>query len=266
MFFPLSDDDRLLVKPAYVTWTLVGLNLLFYFLQTTNPQFGLGYAAIPAEITTGKDLVAPVAVQLGSVQEGTAQVVEIPQAPGPTPIQLTLLTAMFMHAGIMHLGGNMLFLWIFGDNVEHRFGHLPFLIFYLASGLAASFAQIALNPDSVIPTLGASGAIAGVLGAYLVLFPRNQVKAFFLYTVISVPAFLVLAMWAVTQFIGGYGSIFGSAARGQMGGVAYMAHLGGFVTGVAVALLFRRKLPAEPDTILRRHYARDPRTRRLWQK
>ena len=264
MFFPLSDDDRLLVKPAYVTWTLVGLNLLVFLLQASSPEFTLGYAAIPAEITTGEDLVAPVAVQLGSVRGGTAQMVKIPQAPGPRPIQLTLLSAMFMHAGLMHLGGNMLFLWIFGDNVEHRFGHLPFLIFYLASGLTASFAQIALDPDSVIPTLGASGAIAGVLGAYLVLFPRNRVNAFFLYTVISVPAFLVLVMWAVTQFIGGYGSIFGSAARGQMGGVAYMAHLGGFGAGVAVALFYRRRLPAEPDTILGRNYTHDPRTRRLW--
>ncbi len=264
MFFPLSDDDQLLVKPAYVTWTLVGLNVLVFLLQMSNPQFTLGYAAIPAEITRGQDLVGMVPVQVGSVQDGTAQMVELPQAPGPSPIQLTLLTAMFMHAGIMHLGGNMLFLWIFGDNVEHRFGHLPFLIFYLASGLAASLAQIALNPDSVIPTLGASGAIAGVLGAYLVLFPRNRVYAFFLFTVISVPAFLVLAMWAVTQVIGGYGSIFGAAGVSQTGGVAYMAHLGGFVAGVVVAMFYRRKLPAEPDTVFGRHYARDPRTRRLW--
>lgn len=264
MFFPLSDDDRLLVKPAYVTWTLVGLNGLVFLLQTVSPQFTLGYAAIPAEITRGQDLVAPVAFQLGSVQGGTAQVVEIPQAPGPRPIQLTLLTAMFMHAGFLHLGGNMLFLWIFGDNVEHRFGHLPFLIFYLASGLMASFAQIALKPDSVIPTLGASGAIAGVLGAYLVLFPRNRVYVFFLFMVISVPAFLVLILWAATQLIGGYGSIIGLASRGEMGGVAYAAHLGGFAAGVAVALFYRRRLPAEPDTVFGRHYARDPRTRRLW--
>jgi membrane associated rhomboid family serine protease len=264
MFIPLSDDDRLLVKPAFVTWTLLGLNVLVFLLQASNPEFTLGYAAIPAEITTGQDLVSPVAVSLGSAHGGSPQWVEVPQAAGPSPIQLTLLTAMFMHAGLMHLGGNMLFLWIFGDNVEHRFGHIPFLIFYLASGLTASFAQIALSPDSVIPTLGASGAIAGVLGAYLVLFPRNRVYTFFIYTVISVPAFLVLVMWVGAQLIGGYGSIFGSKALGETGGVAYMAHLGGFVAGVVVALLYRLWLSAEPDTVLGRQYRRDPRTRRLW--
>lgn len=264
MFIPLSDDDRLLVKPAYITWTLVALNLLVFLLQASNPEFTLGYAAIPAEITTGQDLVEPVTVSFESVQGSAPRWVEVPQAAGPSPIQLTLLSAMFMHAGLMHLGGNMLFLWIFGDNVEHRFGHLPFLIFYLASGLTASFAQIALSPDSVIPTLGASGAIAGVLGAYLVLFPRNRVYTFFIYSVISVPAFLVLALWVGAQLVGGYGSIFSSEAAGDTGGVAYMAHLGGFVAGVVVAWIYRQRLPAEPDTLLSRQYTRDPHTRRLW--
>jgi membrane associated rhomboid family serine protease len=197
------------------------------------------------EIVKGVDLVDTVGVRAGP------EVVEIPQAPGPVPIYLTLLTAMFMHGGWGHLGGNMLYLWIFGDNVEHRFGSLRFLIFYLASGLAATIAQIAVAPLSVIPNLGASGAISGVLGAYLVLFPRNQVMAVFLFRIVSIPAVFVLGLWAVTQFFAGMGSL-GNA--GVTGGVAYAAHIGGFIAGVVAGVVARIMLKTEPQTPFRRIY------------
>jgi membrane associated rhomboid family serine protease len=140
---------------------------------------------------------------------------------------------MFMHANWLHLLGNMLFLWIFGDNVEHRIGHVTYAVFYVAAGLVASFAQILVNTDSVIPTLGASGAIAGVLGAYLVLFPGNRVLVILLRFPVWVPAIVAIGMWAVLQVVGGFG------ATGEGGGVAYMAHIGGFVAGVGGGLLFR---------------------------
>ena len=256
MFFPISDDDRKLIKPAYVTWILLGLNILVFLIQVNDPRFTYSYAAVPAEITGNVDLVEPVDIKVSS-----REVVQIPQLPGPWPIQLTLLTSMFMHGGIMHLAGNMLYLWIFGDNVEHRFGHVAFLLFYLGSGLAASLAHIALSPDSVIPTLGASGAISGVLGAYLVLFPRNRVYAIFFFRIIPVPASVVLIMWAITQFIGGFGSVTGSS---DVGGVAYAAHIGGFVAGVAFAMYYRTQWPEEPHTVFQRRYGQDPQARLWW--
>lgn len=256
MFFPLSDDDRSLAKPAYVTWLLLALNVLVFLYQLSSPDFTTGWSAVPAEIVSGRDLVGVATIDLAN-----GQIAEVPQTPGPSPIQLTLLTSMFMHAGLMHIGGNMLFLWIFGDNVEHRFGSLRFLLFYLVGGIAASAAQIATNPQSVIPTLGASGAISAVLGAYLVLFPHNRVNAFFFFRIISVPAFLVIVMWAVTQFINGIGSF---AVSAQTGGVAYAAHIGGFVAGLAMALVFRARMSREPDSALARAYLRDPNDRRWW--
>ena len=245
MLFPISDDDRHLLRPAYVTIVLVVANVLLFFYQLLHPEFTYAYSVIPLEIVKGVDLVEPVLMRSGG------QLVEIPQAPGPTPIHLTLLSAMFMHGGWAHLGGNLLYLWIFGDNVEHRFGHLRFLIFYLASGLAASFAQIATDPGSVIPNLGASGAISGVLGAYLVLFPRNRVMAVFFFQIISIPAIVVLGFWGVTQFLSGMGSL---GNTGATGGVAYAAHVGGFIAGIAAGLFARVALKQEPDTVFRRIY------------
>lgn len=254
MFFPISDDDRRLVRPAYVTWALVALNIAAFLYQMANPMFTYGYSAVPREITTGEDLQQAVLLEVAP-----GKGVEIPQQPGPTPIQLTLLTAMFLHGGFSHIAGNMLFLWIFGDNVEHRFGSVRFLLFYLASGIAASFAQIATDPGSVIPTLGASGAISGVLGAYLVLYPHNRVHAIVFIYVISLPAFTVIGMWAVTQFINGYGSLFVSQ---QTGGVAYAAHIGGFIAGVIAGLIARRTMPEEPQSPFRVIVQGDPRWRR----
>lgn len=255
MLFPISDDNRGVSGPALVTFVFLGANVLVFLYQLANPSFTYGWSVVPAEITTGVDFVEPVLISVGG------EAVPIPQEPGPTPIYLTLISSMFMHGGWGHIGGNMLYLWIFGDNVEHRFGHVRFILFYLISGLVASAAQIATDPQSVIPNLGASGAISGVLGAYLVLFPRNRVNAVFFYRVMTVPAIVVIGMWAVTQFVSGMGSI---AVTEQTGGVAYMAHIGGFVAGVVMGLISRFTMKEEPDSVLYRQYRDDRHTRKWW--
>lgn len=247
MLFPLSDDDRNLVGTAWVTIILFVLNGAVFFYQLANPGFTAGFCAVPYEITHGVDLVKDQIVRLDG------ESLTIPQAPGPAPIYLTLFSAMFMHGGWMHLGSNLLYLWIFGDNVEHRFGGLKFLAFYLISGIAASFAHIALAPESFIPTLGASGAISGVLGAYLVLFPRNQVMTIFFYRVVSIPAILVLGLWGVTQIFAGYGSL---AEVGTKGGVAYAAHVGGFVAGVTAGIVARLFMKREPANAFKKIHDR----------
>jgi membrane associated rhomboid family serine protease len=146
----------------------------------------------------------------------------------------TLLTSMFLHGGLMHLGGNMLFLWIFGDNLEDALGHVGFLLFYLACGVGADYAQLMANPDSTIPTVGASGAIAGVMGGYLLLFPKARVDVLVIFIiffrVFAVPAWLMLALWFGIQLFSSVGSDLSS------GGVAYWAHAGGFVIGLVLAL------------------------------
>ncbi len=255
MFFPISDDDRHLMRPAYVSISLLLINVLLFLYQLGNPEFTMAWSVIPAEITSGKDLVGPYYVGERVMQN------QINHVAGPTPIYLTLLSSMFMHGGWMHLGGNMLYLWIFGDNVEHRFGSGLFLIFYLASGLLASAAQIVLGPDSIIPNLGASGAISGILGAYLVLFPRNKVNAIFFFRMISVPAVVVLGMWIAMQLFQGYGTL---ESVGEAGGVAYAAHIGGFVAGVVFGLAARALMKGEPDSGFKRHYESDAGVRRLW--
>lgn len=230
---PLTDENERGTGPAFVSLAIIAINVaVFVFLQGAGAtqagfEFTYGFAAVPYEITNNVDLVEAVPITIGG------EPVLIPQMPGPTPIWLTLLTAMFMHGGWLHLGGNMLFLWIFGDNVEHRIGHGLYLVFYLFAGIVASFAQILTDVGSVIPTLGASGAIAGVLGAYLVLFPANRVLVLLLRFPVWVPAIVAIGMWAVLQVIGGFG------ATTEGGGVAYMAHIGGFVAGVAAGLVFR---------------------------
>ncbi len=257
MLFPISDDDQEVNQIAWVTNVILVLNVFVFLIQMSNPAFTYGWSVIPKEIVTGIDLIGPAAIGLPD-----GQIAEVPQAPGPPIIYLTLLSAMFMHGGFGHIAGNMLYLWIFGNNVEHRFGHGMFLLFYLSAGLVSSLAQIATGPDSVIPNLGASGAIAGVMGAYVVLFPYNRVNAVFLYHIVTVPAIIVLGMWIAMQLVSGYGSI--AATSTSTGGVAYMAHIGGFVTGVIVALLSKPMIPQEPDTVLSRQYHRDPQAHRLW--
>lgn len=233
MIIPIGDDDRRLTGPAFITVGLVVANLLSFFLWQgagANEVAMYGWTVIPAEITSGIDLVQTQYV------EANGETVPVPQAPGPTPVYLTVLSAMFMHGGYAHLFGNLLYLWIFGDNVEHRLGSSRFFGFYLLCGVAATLIQVALIPDNVIPNLGASGAIAGVLGAYIVFFPKNRVHALVIYVIVSVPAIVAIGMWVGLQFLSGYGAIM---ATQHLGGVAYGAHIGGFVTGAGVAGLVR---------------------------
>lgn len=226
MLFPIGDDNSERHSTPVVTYALIGVNVLFFIYQVTHPAFTYGYSYIPAEIANGRDLVGTFTVGGGRVE----------LFPGPVPVYLTLLFAMFMHGDLMHIGGNMLYLWIFGDNVEDRMGKTRFLIFYLLCGLLASAAQIVVKPNSLIPNLGASGAIAGVLGGYLILFPRQAVRVLMWGRIAEVPAIMAIGLWGVMQFLGGFGQL---AARGDRGGVAYMAHVGGFVAGIALVFFFR---------------------------
>jgi len=250
MLIPIGDDNQGRLSKPFVVYIIVAINVVVFLLlqqAVMTPEgvyFTYGYSVVPYEITTGIDLKEPVVPrEAGDFRARGQRPIEIPEAPGPSPIYLTLLTAMFMHGGWMHIIGNMLYLWIFGDNVEDNFGHGKFLVFYLVCGLAASFAQIIVDPTSMIPSLGASGAIAGVLGAYLIMFPRNRVRALlplgFIWTVIEVPALVVLGFWIVIQIFSQYTATFSHST----GGVAYMAHIGGFATGVVLCFLFRRKNP-----------------------
>ena len=230
---PLFDENLPGRGIPWVTIGLIAANVaVFLLLQgaTGENTFTYGWSAIPQEITRGVDLTTAQSVSVG----GTAYLV--PEAPGPMPIQLTLLSSMFMHGGWLHLGGNMLFLWIFGDNVEHRAGPILFLAFYLLAGLVGSAAEILSSPASPIPSLGASGAISGVLGAYIVLYPGNRVTAFIFRFLLQVPAWVVLGMWIALQLFNGF-AVTDSAAAG---GVAYLAHVGGFATGLLFGFVLLR--------------------------
>jgi membrane associated rhomboid family serine protease len=240
MLIPIGDDNQGRRTTPVVVYTIVALNVIVFLffqhagLDESGQRFMYGYSAVPYEITHNEDLVRQV------ILPGVGP---IPQAPGPSPIWITILTSMFMHGGWMHIIGNLLYLWIFGDNIEDNFGHAKFLIFYLVAGVAASAAQITVDPDSPIPTLGASGAIAGVLGSYLIMFPRNRVRALlplgFIWTTVELPALVVLGFWIVIQIFSQY-TAFASSSMGK-GGVAYMAHIGGFAAGAVLTLLFRRR-------------------------
>lgn len=239
--FPIGDENEPGRGLAWVTAILIGLNLaVFVLLQGLGAEnaFTTGWSAVPLEITTSTDLVDPVPITVAG------QGYLVPQAPGPVPIQLTLLTSMFMHAGWLHLAGNMLFMWVFGDNVEHRAGPILFLAAYLGSGVVGSLAQIWSEPTSPIPTLGASGAISGVLGAYLVLFPRNRVTVFLFRFVTQVPALAAIGLWIVFQLINGFGAAVISSET--VGGVAYLAHIGGFAAGLVAGFAFRALPSASP--------------------
>ena len=208
---PISDDNSSRKTFPIITYALIALNLLIFFLELTGGEaFILSWSFIPGRFLSN-----------------------------PAGEFITIFSAMFMHAGWIHLLGNMLYLWIFGDNVEDRVGHFKFLLFYLVCGIAATFAQFILSASSNIPNLGASGAIAGVLGAYLLLFPRGKVMMLFFRIITPVPAWVALGFWIILQLISGAGSL---ATAGQTGGVAYMAHIGGFITGMILILPFRTRI------------------------
>jgi membrane associated rhomboid family serine protease len=241
MVLPLGDIEKTRIVPV-ATWVLIALNLAMYVVELDHDDtFQTSFAATPYEITRGIDILQPFPLTIEPDEVDGLMPVKpgnrmIQQGPGPYPIALTILTAMFLHASILHLVGNMLFLWIFGDNVEEVLGTFRYVLAYLTFGVAGSLAQIAAAPDSLIPTLGASGAIAGVMGAYIIWFPHNRVRVLFFNFLTEMPAFLVIGAWILIQIAGGYGSI---GNLGKVGGVAYLAHIGGASAGLVLALLFR---------------------------
>lgn len=217
---PLRDENPTRTTP-YIVYILIAVNVLLYLYNgnlgphSRNPL--AGFELVPAELFTGRDIGAPT----------------------PVVPWLTIFTSMFLHANLLHVAGNMLYLWIFGNNIEDVLGHFKFLVFYLICGLGAALAQVLTNPLSPIPMVGASGAIAGVLGAYLALFPRAKIMSlvflFFFVQVVALPASVVLGIWFLLQLLNGL--LLGS---GMMpgGGVAYAAHIGGFVAGLALIYIF----------------------------
>jgi membrane associated rhomboid family serine protease len=242
MVLPLGDIEKTRIVPV-ATYALMALNIALFFVeQDRGESFQTTYAATPYEITRNLDIDRPFPLHVEPDEvQGLLPVraqQEIEQGPFPLPGQmwLTAFTAMFLHASPLHLAGNMLFLWIFGDNVEEVLGTLRYVLAYFLCGLAGTMAQIAAGPDSLIPTLGASGAIAGLMGAYIVWFPHNRVRVLMFNFLTVLPAFVVIGVWILMQVLQGYGSI---GRLGEVGGVAYLAHLGGAACGLALALLFR---------------------------
>lgn len=218
--FPISDDDTQRRTFPTVTLALIGLNVLVFLAELAGgDQFIANWAFIPARFSA---------------------------QPGANA--LTVFSAMFMHGGWLHLFGNMLFLWIFGDNVEDRFGHRKFLVFYLLAGIAATFSQYAISPESSVPNVGASGAIAGVLGAYILMFPQARVNVLLGRQIVAMPAFVVLGMWIVLQLVSGVGTIGYTDESADVGGIAYMAHIGGFAAGLLMAFLLRDRGSTESTT------------------
>ena len=230
---PIGDDDSDRRMAPLVNYALIAINILVFVLlqgMGGNEKFTYAYSTVPAEILTGKDIATGVL------------------EPTPIPVYFTLITSMFMHGGWAHLLGNMLFLWVFGDNIENRIGHLRYLIFYLVCGIIASLSHVFLaGADGLVPSLGASGAISGVLGGYLLLFPSRKVRVIMGRGVSQVPAFVVLGIWIVFQVISQMGMLGGEQGGG---GVAYAAHIGGFIAGLALIKLF--DIGVKKDRVLNR--------------
>ena len=215
MIFPIGDDQVKGGHKPIVAYSFIALNVIAYFLQSMDPAGQLyvtEYGAIPAEISQGEDWS-------------------------------TIITSMFMHGGFMHILGNLLFLWVFGDNIEATIGSIKFVMFYIAGGVAATFTHVILDVDSVIPCVGASGAISAVMGAYLVMFPKSNIKMLFVlnFSTFKLAAMIFLGLWIVQQIISGVGAlnIFGGGEGMDGGGVAYWAHIGGFIFGVLFGFLFK---------------------------
>jgi len=231
--FPIKDDLPRYSTP-YVNWFLIGLNILVYFFQwsqmITDPrgaeQFARTYGEVPAHLA---------ALLAGSHRYS------------PVDVVLPFFTSMFLHASWMHVLGNMWFLFVFGDNVEDYLGHFSYVVFYLVGGLCAMATQVAVYPHSNVPTVGASGAIAGVLGAYFLLYPRARVLTWFFVFVIYLPAWIVLGEWFVIQFFNGTATLAVTAQTGRdVGGVAFWAHIGGFVAGMVLIKIFPQRRGRSP--------------------
>lgn len=241
MVFPLYDDNSDRTITPLVNYAIIALNIfVFVVLQRlgSNDQFTYSFSTVPAEILSGHDIVTDPTV----VQYAGERIVIPGLGPTPVSVYLTLFTSMFMHGGLAHIGGNMLFLWIFGDNIEDRLSHVKYLVFYLLCGVIASLSHVfatgvfASDPRSLeVPSLGASGAISGVLGAYLLLYPKRRVTVILFRFLTQVPAYVAIGIWFAFQLISGLGMLGGGS---QQGGVAYAAHIGGFLAGLILIKFF----------------------------
>ena len=249
MIMPIGDDnsDRRTL-PVVNIGIIIANILVFVFFQGMgeNEKFTYSFSTVPREIVTGHDVVTDAR----QVDEPvTGQRITVPGL-GRTPgsVYITLITSIFMHGGIAHIFGNMLFLWIFGDNVEDALGHLRYFLFYMTTGIIASLAHVlttvamygAGSEQALVPSLGASGAISGVLGAYIFLFPQRRVTVIMFRALTQVPSYVAIGMWFVFQLISGLGMLGGGS---QAGGVAYAAHVGGFVAGLLLVRVFAIGLP-----------------------
>ena len=241
MVFPLYDDNTDRHTTPFVNYALIAANIfVFVVLQQLGSDNGFTYSfsTVPAEILSGRDIVTPA-----REVSYAGQRVLIPGL-GETPgsVYFTLFTSMFMHGGIAHIAGNMLFLWIFGDNIEDRLGHVRYIIFYLVCGVIASLAHVFTTgafageeSSMLVPSLGASGAISGVLGGYLLLHPSRRVTVILFRFLTDVPAWVAIGIWFAFQLISGLGLLGGGS---ELGGVAYAAHIGGFVAGLVLIKFF----------------------------
>jgi len=228
--FPIGDDnsDRTIVP--YINYGIIGLNILVFVLFQQfggNDAFTYAFSLVPKEVTSGIDLSG---AQI--IRDSLGHTGEIHLYPSPLGVYFNFLSSMFMHGSFAHIFGNMLFLWIFGDNLENLLGHIRYLFFYLLCGFGAALAQVIMDPNSVIPMLGASGAISGVLAGYVLLFPSRQVRAIIFNFFTTVPAYVAIGIWI------GYQLLLGFFTDPGTGGVAYMAHIGGFISGLVLVKLF----------------------------
>jgi len=229
--FPIGDDNSDRTRTPFVNYLFIAINILvFVMLQGigSNEAFTYAFSLVPKEITTGVDITSTQIVR----DVLTGETGRIDHQPTPLPVYFNFLSSMFMHGSIMHIFGNVLFLWVFGDNLENRLGHVRYAVFYLLCGFAAALAQVVMDTGSIIPMLGASGAISGVLGGYLLLYPHRRVKALLFNFLTEVPAYVALGIWIVYQIVAGYMTPAGT------GGVAYAAHIGGFIAGVVLIKIF----------------------------
>jgi membrane associated rhomboid family serine protease len=268
---PLKDNIPTLRFPI-VTVVLIAINVAVFVWQLTasgdpgsassqqlaaagaseRDQIAIEYGAIPREITDPGTYCAPKLRRGEPAPCGSRSEIEQDEGIEQAPWWLTIVTSMFLHADILHIAGNMLFLWVFGNNIEDSTGRLRFVAFYLLAGTIAVYAQALLDPESTQPTIGASGAVAGVLGAYALLHPRARVLTLviiiFFVTIVEIPALIMLGIWFVLQFLPAVGQLATPEVAGEGGGVAYFAHVGGFLFGLASIKLFamRRVEPAAP--------------------
>ena len=244
MPIPIGDDNSDRESHPFVNYILIALNILVFIVWQQwgqNVPLTFAYATVPHEILTGTDIITPATV---ITDPYSGQNIEMPGLQRtPVPVFFTLITSIFLHGGISHLLGNMLYLWIFGDNLENKLGHLRYLMFYLTtgilSGLSHVFATFLLGQNTLIPALGASGAISAVLAGYIVLFPAKRIRMWFFLFSLRIPALIVVGLWFVFQLLNGLGSLGGE----EGGGVAYAAHIGGFLFGMLLINRFvaRRK-------------------------